>query len=171
MRLVLSLVCVVRSEVPARPRHRPLGSRIRCPSPLSLTFPIFVKIFGPTTWLVNRLESIVSRPKDPSSDIVFADLGICLALTFSLEIYLVCASFGLSVPSTHVRRRTFGIRRSGGTEPKRARQADRSLVNRVQSLPTPTNHPYRDGMLITCGRIITYVLFADTRRRHSRQMR
>jgi len=28
-----------------------------------------------------------------------------------------------------------------------------------------------DGMLITCGRIITYILFADMRCRHSRQIR
>ena len=57
MRLVVSLVCVVRSEVAARPRHRPLGSSVHCPSPLSSTFLIFVRIIGPTTWLVNRLES------------------------------------------------------------------------------------------------------------------
>ena len=45
------------------------------------------------------------------------------------------------------------------------------LVDRVRSLRTPTNHPYRDGMPITCCKTITYVLLADTRRWHSRQMR
>ena len=64
--------------------------------------------------------------------------------------------------TTHVRRQEFGICYSRGTQLKRAWQACRSLVNRVWLLPTPTNHSYRDVMLIMRCRIIIYVLLADT---------
>ena len=73
-------------------------------------------------------------------------LGLLIGNISRMRVIWPCSS---QVPrllwgTTHVRRMTFKIRRSGGTEPKRARQAGRSLVNRVRSLPTPTNYPYRD---------------------------
>jgi len=59
-------------------------------------------MFGSNAWLVNRLENVVFRPKDPSSDTITADLGICIALVFPLGICLVCVSFDLSVLSTSI---------------------------------------------------------------------
>jgi len=46
--------------------------------PLSpiIPLPIFGEIFGSNAWLVNRLENILSRTKDASSDIVIADFGM-----------------------------------------------------------------------------------------------
>jgi len=56
--------------------HR--GLRYFAPPPwlFSIQLPIFDEIFGSNPWLVNRPEIILFRTKDPSSDIVMADLGV-----------------------------------------------------------------------------------------------
>jgi len=43
------------------------------------------EIFGPDKWPGDRPENILFRTKDPSSDIVIADFGMYVALTYSQD--------------------------------------------------------------------------------------
>lgn len=63
---------------------------------------IIGEIFWSDAWLMNKLENIVFRPKDPSWDTLFTDVGSASPWIFSLEICLVCVSFDLAVPSTSI---------------------------------------------------------------------
>ena len=85
-------------------------------APFIIHLQVFGELFGSNTWLVNRKENIL-RTKDPYSDIVVVNFGMCIPwTTFSLGIGLVCVSFDLVVPGTSIplgnisrRRRKFWI--------------------------------------------------------------
>ena len=132
----------------ARPRHRPPGSSVCCTSPLSL---ISLDL---TRGLLTDRRISFPVPKDPSSDIVVGDFGMCVARIFSPETCLIRV-IRLSVPNTsipletsHVRCRKSRICSSRGAEPKGARQTCRSLVNRVGLLALVANHSWYAGILI-----------------------
>ena len=84
--------------------HRPLGSPIPpCVAPPFIIHLLaFGEVFGSDTWLVNRLENILLRAKDSSSDIITADIDMYVPLTFSPETCIVCVSFDFDVPSISI---------------------------------------------------------------------
>src|SRR5579863_2796999 len=69
-----------------------------------------------------------------------------------------CQTPRLHWGTAHAHFRKSRICSCRGPEPKGARQACRSLVNRVGLLALLANHSYYDGTLISCYRNITYML-------------
>jgi len=74
-------------------------------------------------------------------------LGVYVPWTFSPETCLICVSFYFAVPSTSIPQENcpppseeFELCRTRGIQSKGARQACRSLVNRVRLLALLTDH-------------------------------
>ena len=125
----------------------PLGSQVCCPSLLSFSSRSSARS---DAWLVNRPENILFRTKDPLSDMVTTDFGVCVPRLSRRKHVSYACDFTLRFQAPRflcgtalLHRRKFRLCHPRSTQSRGARQACQPLLN---SLGTVISYPYQSSI-------------------------